>query len=245
MRKGANQRAAPNRAVPAAPPVGFELDARRAVRMRTAETLRGGRTPLTLVAVADDAAGMAEEAMRQAVRAERPPDLACRKGCDWCCHLTVGTSAAEVVRLLQYLRQTLAPDEFRALRERVVRLDEQRRGLPAADRDGAGLPCALLVDHRCIAYPVRPLTCRGFNSRDASQCERFVRSSGKTVLPLYATQLRLTTFVLDGMLVGLSESGLKGDRLELTAALRIVLEVPGAIERFLVGEPAFAEARHV
>jgi hypothetical protein len=36
---------------------------------------------------------------------------------------------------------------------------------------------------------------------------------------------------------------LAGDRLELTAALRIVLEDPAAVERFLAGEPSFAAAR--
>jgi hypothetical protein len=42
---------------------------------------------------------------------------------------------------------------------------------------------------------------------------------------------------------GLSEAGLRSDRLELTAALRIALEEPGAVERFLAGEPSFAFAR--
>src|SRR5438445_11513512 len=129
MKKGAKQRAVPNRAAPAGrrPPfVGFELDARRAVRVRTVEALHSGRTPLTLIAVAQDAAGLTEELARQAMRADQPPRSACREGCDWCCHLTVGTSAPEVVRIVQYLRQTLPPDEFAALRERVIRLDEER-----------------------------------------------------------------------------------------------------------------------
>jgi hypothetical protein len=85
--------------------------------------------------------------------------------------------------------------------------------------------------------------CGGFNSSDAAECERFVQSSGQTPLPLYAPQLRLAAFVLDGMMAGLSDSGLTGERVELTAALRIALEVPGAVERFLAGEPAFAAAR--
>jgi hypothetical protein len=85
------------------------------------------------------------------------------------------------------------------------------------------------------------LTCRGFNSRDASRCERFVKAPGTTTVPLYAPQLRLTAFVLDGMTAGLAESGRPGNRLELSAALRILLEVPGAVERFLAGEPVFFE----
>jgi Fe-S-cluster containining protein len=236
MKKGAEKRAA------RVPFIGLELDARRAVRMRTAEALQNGRTPLTLIAVARGAAGITEELTRQAMRSDPPPSSACREGCDWCCHLTVGTSVPEVVNIVQYLRQALPPDEFAALRERVLRLDDERRALPAAKRAAAQLPCALLVDHRCTAYPVRPLTCRGFNSSDAAQCERFVKSSGQTAVPLNAAQLRLTTFALDGMSAGLSESGLKGDRLELTAALRIALEVPEALERFLSNESSFAAA---
>jgi Fe-S-cluster containining protein len=237
MKKGAPQR---GRRVPF---VGFELDARRAVRLRTAEALHSGRTPLTLIAVAEDAARLTEELTRKAMRADLPPPSACREECDWCCHLTVGTSAPEVARIVQYLSETLSPQEFAALRERVLRLDEERRKLPAARRDKAGLPCPLLVNRRCTAYAVRPLTCRGFNSADASACERFVKSSGNTALPLNAAQLRLTTFALDGMSAGLSESGLKGDRLELTAALRIALDVPDTFEQFLAGEPSFGAAR--
>src|SRR5262249_22394644 len=168
-------------------------------------------------------AQVAEDAIQQVVRADPPPPSACQEGCDWCCHLTVGTSVPEVVRIVDYLRQRLSPEDFQALRERVLRLDEQRRERKAAHRGEARLPWGLLVNHCCTAYPVRPLTCRGFNSSDASRCELFVKSPGQTTLPLYAPQLRMTAFVLDGMRAGLAESGLTGDRLELTAALRIVL----------------------
>jgi Fe-S-cluster containining protein len=227
----------------AAPLVDLEWSARHAERVRTNQELHGGRTPLTLINIANHGTRIAEEALRHAEQTDPPPCSACRDGCDWCCHLTVGTSVPEVVRLLEYLRQNLSSEEFGALRDRVLRLDEQRRERRAAGRDEAGLPCALLVDHRCTAYPVRPLMCGGFNSSDASECERFVRSCGQTPVPLYAPQLRLAAFVLDGMTAGLSDSGLTGERVELTAALRIALEVPGAVERFLAGEPVFAAAR--
>jgi hypothetical protein len=94
-----------------------------------------------------------------------------------------------------------------------------------------------------VAYPVRPLTCRGFNSRDARQCELFLKHGHKVTVPTYAPQIRLTTFVLDGMRAGVSEAGLKGDLVELTAALRIAFFVPDALERWLAGEPVFAPAR--
>src|SRR5262249_8808448 len=104
-------------------------------------------------------------------------------------------------------------------------------------------PCPLLVNRRCSAYPVRPLTCRGFNSSDAHQCERFLQAPRKVVVPIYVPQLRLTTFVLDGLRAGLSESGLKDDLLPLAPALRIALDRPDAAERWLAGEAVFSAAR--
>jgi Fe-S-cluster containining protein len=223
--------------------VDLERRAWHSERVRTTEAVqRGGRTSLTLINVANHGTQIAEEAVRQAKEAAPPPGLACKAGCDWCCHLTVGTSVAEVVRILEYVRQTLSAEELVVLRERVVRLDEERRAAKALGRSAAGVACALLVEHGCMAYPVRPLMCGGFNSSDAGACERFVRSSGTTALPAYAPQVRLAAFVLDGMNAGLSESGLRGERVELTAALRIALETPEAVERFLAGEGVFAEA---
>jgi hypothetical protein len=224
------------------PLADLEWRARHTQRVRTGERLRGGRIPLALVDVADHASRLAEHAVGLAARIDPPPPSACQEGCDWCCYLTVGAGVPEVVRVVEYLRRTLTADEFGALRERVLRLDSQRQELKATAGGGPHLPCALLVDHRCTAYAVRPLMCGGFNSLDAAECERFVRSSGQTTLPLYTPQLRLAAFVLDGMTAGLAESGLTGDRVELTAALRIALEVPDAVERFLAGEPTFAAA---
>jgi len=170
----------------AAPLDDLERRAPHSERLRANQALQRDRSPLTLIKVAACGTRIVEEALQQAERAVPPPCSACKEGCDWCCHLTVGTSVPEVIRLLDYLRQNLSPEDFAAFQERVARLDEQRRALRVAGRSEAGVPCALLVDHCCIAYPVRPLMCRGFNSSDATACERFLQSSGQTSVPLYA-----------------------------------------------------------
>jgi len=223
--------------------VQLECRARHSGRVRTCQALSGGPTLLSIINVANRGTRIAQEALQQAAQFDPPPPSACKKGCDWCCHLTVGASIPEIIRIAEYLRQNLTAQDFAALRQRVQRLDDERRALKAIGRSDVGLACALLVNHCCTVYPVRPLMCRGFNSSDASACERFVRSSGPTSVPLYAPQLRLAAFTLDGTLAGLSDCGLHGERVELTAALRIALEVPDAIERFLAGEPIFAAAR--
>jgi Fe-S-cluster containining protein len=222
---------------------GLELDARRTQRVKALEVLQGGRTPLRLIEVAEEATVIAEQAIRQAMESDPPPRFACKEGCDWCCHLTVGTSVPEVVRIAAYLRQTLSAEELRATRERLARTDDERRRLPRNQRSKARLPCGLLVEHRCAAYSVRPLTCRGFNSADATRCEQFVKSRARVEVPVYQPQMRLTTFVLDGTRSALQAAGLKDDLLELNAALRIALDVPDALDRWLAGEPVFAPAR--
>jgi Fe-S-cluster containining protein len=223
---------------------GLEFDARREQRIRTAEALRTGRMPLVLVEVTETAVALAEETTRRALAQSPPrPPIACKEGCAWCCYKLVGTAAPEVLRIADYLRRTLAPADLEALCERVLRLDEQRRAL-AGDRWAAGrLPCPLLVEERCSVYPVRPLTCRGYNSSDAYRCERSYKSRSPVEVPRYAPQQAVATFTLDGLRAGLAEAGLKADLLELTAALRMALELPDAAERWLAGEPVFAAAR--
>jgi Fe-S-cluster containining protein len=196
-----------------------------------------------VIEVAERATALAEKTIQNFMATNPPPPLACREGCDWCCYLTVGTTVPEALRIAEYLRRTLSPEELRATRERVAESDDRKRRMSLGQRADARLPCPLLVNHRCAAYPVRPLTCRGFNSSDAHRCEFFLKSPRKVVVPNYVPQLRLTTFVLDGIRAGLSESGLNDDLLELTAALRIAFEVPDAAERWLAGEAVFAPAR--
>jgi Fe-S-cluster containining protein len=223
---------------------GSALEARRAQRLRTVEVLASGRTPLNVIAAAEHAAAVAEHAV-QGVQARQPPrpPLACQPGCDWCCHQMVGTSVPEVMRIVSYLRQQQSAEELRQTQERVVAVDEQRRSLRGDSAAARRLPCPLLVEHRCAVYPVRPLTCRGFNSSNARRCEEWVTTREPVEIPAYMPQRRLATFVLDGLRAGIAEAGLSSELLELTAALRVALSVPDAAERWLAGEAVFAAAR--
>lgn len=220
---------------------GQELDARRTQRLRTAELLRTGRTELHVLSTAEEACTLAEKELTRARKRHSPPHLDCQEGCDWCCYLPAGTAPPEVFRIVAYLREHLTPEAVESVGERARTAAEQNRAHKLTGQSGPRAACPLLVEHRCCAHPVRPLTCRGFNSEDAAACEAFLQS--RTVrVPTYEPQLRLHTFILDGLRAGLSEVGLKADLLDLTAALRIALDEPDARARWLAGENVFAKA---
>jgi hypothetical protein len=224
--------------------LGAEMAARREQLAYTAGQFRRARTPLQVIEVTRHADAVNDEAVQAALK-EMPPQAAsaCREGCAWCCYTPVGAAAPEVLRVVAYLRDNLPAEQWGALRERVRAGAQQRQLLGIVRVRLAALPCPLLVENRCSAYPVRPLTCRGYNSSDARCCERALdRHSGARV-PIYWPQQRLAAFVLDGMRVGLEANRLDGELLELTAALHVALEMPDVDGRWLSGERVFAPAR--
>jgi Fe-S-cluster containining protein len=222
----------------------MELEARRTQRLKTAALLKQGRTPLKVIEIAEAAGGIAENSIQAAIELFPPrPPIACQEGCAWCCYKLVGTTVPEVIGIVEYLRQNLTPDEFQARQERIIQTDLKRQSLKHDRWKAARLPCPLLVNNRCSVYPVRPLTCRGYNSSDPRACEQTVKARERVEIPLYSPQHRIATFILDGLRAGLAESGLKNELLELTAGLRIALTTPNAVDRWLVGEPTFTPAK--
>jgi Fe-S-cluster containining protein len=221
---------------------GLEMEARRTGRITTSEVLKSERTPLAVVQITEKANETAERALIQAMTTSPPNEQsACQTGCAWCCYKTVGTAAPEVLRIADYLRTHLSPEALQVTVDRVIRLDDERR-LAHPDKRSKARPCSLLKDNQCIAYPVRPLTCRGYNSTDARMCELSLDPRNKATVPAYQPQQRLYTLVLDGVRSGLIESGLPGELLELTAALRVAFTSTDAEAKWLAGQDVFGKA---
>jgi len=219
---------------------GEDLEARRSARLSTLDAFKKGRTALEVIQIGEQAEEIASQAVAQAMHREPPRHpLACAEGCAWCCYQRVGVAVPEVIRIAEYFRNKLTPPEIKDLVERLQKgLAQRRHSSPPK-----ALPCILLVNDRCSAYPVRPLTCRGFNSSDAILCQASATDNPRTIVPIYARQLTANSMVLDGLRAGLKELGFSGDLLELTAALHIALTIPDALNQWLEGKSVFASAR--
>ncbi|HEX6241083.1 MAG TPA: YkgJ family cysteine cluster protein [Polyangiales bacterium] len=98
------------------------------------------------------------ESFVAAVGARRASDLACKRGCDGCCHAWLSVSAVEAEAVRAGLAALPAEARQRVRARGVHELAREHEG-PEHDR---GPPrCALLEDDgSCAVYAARPLVCR-------------------------------------------------------------------------------------
>jgi hypothetical protein len=204
------------------------------------EILETGNTLSNVITVADRTAELATDLVEQFATAEH---VACRAGCSWCCTFTsVRASAPEVLRIAAYLRTTLTPDDLLAITKRLAQRAARISALSEDRQKRSRLACALLANQRCSIYPVRPLACMGVTSSNAAACEASYRSGWTRPIPNGARHLGIAVDVRTGLTETLTNVGLDGSGLDLTIALRIALETPDIADRWLAGEPVFADA---
>lgn len=164
------------------------------------------------------------------------PQLACRRGCDYCCHGYVSASAPQIFAAAAAIRRDgatagTAPARVHALAERV-------RGVAWRARIAMREPCALLVDGACSIYATRPLACRGYVSLSVESCRRAFEQLTDEVLvpPAYAN---VRSALESALRAALKACGLPAVSYELTGALAKALADPDSEARWLNGEAVF------
>ncbi len=193
-----------------------------------------------LIELVDEAAGLAEgETMHLS-----DYEPACAAGCVWCCYQRVTATPAEVLRIVEYLRETLPAPELARLRAEISDAHIKTRGLSPAGRLATRQLCPLLVDGQCSVYYVRPLPCRGYTSNSVEACQQRVENPDRPV-SVQGDPVRylLCLGVLNGLSEGLAAAGMEGGTVELIAALHLALETPNALTRWLKGERIFERAQ--
>jgi len=200
-----------------------------------------GRNPLR----ASNAGRRAHEFFETSLMGEaQKPAVACRKGCGWCCHVTIVATAPEIFLIANWLRDQYKED-FAGLLYRLQAADQKTRYLSASERPARKIPCAMLVNNACSIYSVRPGACRGLVSRSAALCESGYNGENVRIdVPDLWTRLRHAHKQV--LWAALSACGRPAACYEFHHALRIALENPDAETRWLQGEDVFtAVAREV
>ena len=204
----------------------------------------GDPTPRGALALAERAHLVADEATRFA--AENSPDEfrpACRRGCSACCHLHTVAYAPEVLAIVSLVNARFTPSERHSLLDRVRGHNAATLGMDAAARRLVRLPCPLLVEGDCSAHPARPVSCRGWNSLDASRCDHDLNApQDETEAVLNFAQYVLNGQVAAGLSAGLFACGVEHRPLDLVRALEVALADESSHASWAAGGDPFASA---
>lgn len=183
-----------------------------------------GETPPSresLAAAAQAAVGIADEVVDHLAKTDLAPafeQIACKKGCAFCCTQMVGITLAEAIWLRDYL-SALHPLKRGHIRDRAIRALKRGQGLDQGQWNAAQITCPLVdKDQGCIAHEARPLPCRGFNSGDAAVCRSAAGKSGVPI-PVLGIQLQAYAQAQMGLSQALATAGVTPAPMLLTAVL--------------------------
>lgn len=187
---------------------------------------------------ASQAAGLAQALAERSLKAHPPRiEIACRKGCAYCCHLMVAVTAPEAFRIAALIRKGVPGLDATTVKAKAKPLI----GVAHPARVGAKLACPLLVDGDCGVYDVRPLTCRQTTSRSLDACiDEFEGRDRTGSIEASSVHLAHASNAHVILLGAMRAAGLSTTAYELAAALDAILESPDAEARWLAGEDVLA-----
>jgi Fe-S-cluster containining protein len=159
--------------------------------------------------------------------------IACKKGCNFCCHQRVLVSAPEAFLLAKAARAK-GPTFLLEAKQRAEKIADKS----ADARLGAKLPCALLVNGTCSVYAERPLNCRQVTSFAVEPCRDEFEGKPSTVnAPAHYALHAENTRILEA--TALLTMAKPVAFYELGAALLRIFETPDAESKWLAGNDIF------
>lgn len=159
-----------------------------------AKRLRKTRDPGDLLGVVATAHKGFDKAYASAP-AEARAAVACRAGCDACCHTPVGAQAHEVLIAAQHVQKHFSPADLEALIARAEAHREEFGGRSIPERMALRRPCVLLRDGACSIYEARPESCRSHHSHSAEAC-RANLANGDTAIDVRVPGVRGRMFAV-------------------------------------------------
>jgi hypothetical protein len=168
--------------------------------------------------------------------------LACRSGCNYCCHLPVHVRPYEAFALASWLRRQFSPQQLDGLRARLRANLDRTRELGEEGRKRANLACALLdAQGACTAYAARPAQCRKFHSTVLATCEAsFARPEDDAIAsPEHPAVAHNAAVIIAQAANAARDAGFDAAAYDLNAALLEALDNPKAERRWRAGKKAF------
>jgi Fe-S-cluster containining protein len=203
--------------------------------------LRKTRNPADLLSVLGSVRKEFDRALASAPSSAKQ-SIACRSGCDACCHVPVGVQAHEVLIAANYVQTHFSPTELDALIVRVAGYREAFEGRSNAERTALKTPCAFLRDGACSIYEARPEACRSHHSHNAAAC-RSNLENGREDIDVYIPEVRGRMFAI--MLAidqAAAEAGFDGRAYDFGSAVHEALTDSLCAVRWVQRQAAFPDS---
>lgn len=172
------------------------------------------------------------------------PDIACKAGCSFCCHLRVKVYPHEAIALFRYLGSRMPKEQAQRVRQRLkAHADRIKQG--SQEETPATTACAFLEDGQCMAYEARPMECAGYHSLSRAQCETGYETSGRppVSIPVSAALHHVAVTVHRELGMAVAALGLADARVELQTAVAALVRDPALVARWRAGGTWTQDAR--
>jgi len=143
--------------------------------------------------------------------------IACKKGCEWCCHQPVYALSYELDYLNNFIKTRFSNQKQKEISARAAKKRKKLEGLEKEQLVNTKYPCPLLEDGSCIAYEARPIACRIYLSMDVKSCLKFYKQpDNKTNFPaLFSFPLRIGRMMNEGFKAALKTNGIVAEEFRI------------------------------
>jgi hypothetical protein len=174
--------------------------------------------------------------------AEARAAVACREGCDSCCHVAVDVQAHEVLYAADHIQVHFSPQ---ALTDAVERLNTHRgrvASFTGSQRDQSRQACALLEAGACSIYAGRPQPCRSHHTSDAAACAAHLKDPSAEITAVYIPSIRARMFsVMLGVDEAIEAAGYDERAYDFGSALHEALTNPRCLDAWMRHRSAFPD----
>ena len=168
--------------------------------------------------------------------------VACRDGCDFCCHVPVDVQAHEVFYAADHIQVHFSPTALLRLLARLARHRDRVAALAEGARATSRSPCPLLHAGSCSIYAARPEACRAHHTSDAKVCEAHQHDPATDLAKVYLPALRARMLAVKfGLDEAIETFGYDERCYDFGSALHEALTNSLCLMRWMRRQPAFPD----
>lgn len=169
--------------------------------------------------------------------------VACRSGCDSCCHVPVDVLAHEILFAADHILTQFAPVDIEPIIARLAAHRGRVAAFAVGERDRTRQPCALLVAGACSIYAGRPQPCRNHHTSDAAVCAAHLADPSVDITRVYIPALRARMFAVSFAVdEAIEAAGYDERAYDFGSGLHEALTNSGCLDAWLRHQSAFPDS---